>query len=136
MNDTASGTYTPPQELVEAVNGEHNSEYYLLPEGRCHKLLSLGRSGKRDYTWGFRIYRTTYNTPESDSEFARAIEILNAHMRVECFSYCDGDSDLQYVDGKANRLLWQRMKHDIIQDSALLEGVSEFPVELLKMHQD
>lgn len=34
-----------------------------VPEGGCHKLLSLGRRGKgqspEDHTWGYRIYRTT-----------------------------------------------------------------------------
>lgn len=40
------------------------------------------------------------------------------------------------MDGEANRQLWQRMKHDIVQDPDLLEGASASPEKLLKLHQD
>jgi len=128
---TGSGSSnSPPPELVEAVNGEVSCEFDLLPEGGCHELLDLGG----DYTWAFRIYRTTYNKPNSDANFARAIDILKDYTRLECFNYCEGDRDLEYVDGKANRQLWQRLKHEIIQDLDLL--ASKSPAELLKLHQD
>lgn len=34
--------------------------------------------------WGFRIYRTVYS-PGSDADFEKALEILLAYMRFECF---------------------------------------------------
>lgn len=116
--DSTSGP--PPVDLFHAVRGEISSSEY--------------HGG--DYTWGYRIYRTTYNQPNSDADFARAIEVLNEYMRAECFTYSKGHSTTEYVDGEANRQLWQRMKHDIVQDPDLLEGASASPEKLLKLHQD
>lgn len=48
--DTTSGP--PPVDLLHAVGGKIISDFYLLPEGGCQKLLCLGG----DYTWGYRIY--------------------------------------------------------------------------------
>lgn len=126
----------PPVDLVHAVRGEVSSDYNKLPEGGCHKLLSLGRRGKGDYTWGYRIYRTTYTNPSSDADFAKAIEVLNEYIRAECFSYTNGSLDLGYFDGEANRQLWQRVRHEIVEASDLLEGASESPERMLKLHQD
>ncbi|GAB7333606.1 hypothetical protein MBLNU13_g05174t1 [Cladosporium sp. NU13] len=95
---------TPPVDLVHAARGELSSDYNKLPEGGCHKLLSLGRRGKGDYTWGYRIYRTTYHKPNSDANFAKAIG--------------------------------QRARHEIVEDSELLEGAAESPEKMLKIHQD
>lgn len=79
------------------------------------------------------IYRTTYNKPNPDASFDRAIEILEDHIRLERFNYCDGDRDLGNVNGKAKQQLWQRLKHEIIQDRDL---ASRLPAELLQLHQD
>lgn len=127
---------TPPPDLVHAIRGEISSDYNKLPEGGCHKLLTLGSRGKGDYTWGYRIYRTTYNTPNSDADFAKAIEALNEYIRAECFSYTDGSLDLGYFDGEANRQLWLRAKHEIVEDCDVLEDASESPEKMLKLHQD
>lgn len=130
----------PPPDLIHAVKGEVSSTYNKLPKGGCHKLLNLGSRGKIDYTWGYRIYRTTYNTPNpqaSDADFAKAIEVLNEYIRAECFSYtADGSLDLGYFDGEANRQLWLRARHEIVEDSDLLEDASESPEKMLKLHQD
>jgi hypothetical protein len=127
---------TPPVDLVHAVGGKVSSDYNRLPEGGCHKLLSLGKRGKGDYTWGYRIYRTTYHKPNSDADFARAIEVLNEYIRAECFKYSNGDRVPEYIDSEANRQLWQRAKHDIVQDPGVLEGASKSPEKMLKLHQD
>ena len=127
---------TPPIELVHAVRGEVSSRYNKLLEGGCHKLLSLRRHSKGDYTWGYRIYRTTYKKPHSNADFAKAIEVLNEYIRAECFKYTNGSLDLGYFDGEANRQLWQRARHEIVEDSDLLEGAAESPEEMLKIHRD
>ena len=132
----AQGYQSPPADLVHAVGGKVSGDYNRLPEGGCHKLLSLGKYGKGlgDYTWGYRIYRTTYYKPNSDADFARAIEVLNEYIRAECFKYSNGDRVPEYMDGEANRQLWQRAKHDIVQDPGVLEGASG--EKMLKLHQD
>lgn len=127
---------TPPPELVHAVIGEVSSAYNKLSEGGCHKLLNLGGSGKGDYTWGYRIYRTTYKKPNSDADFAKAIEVLEEYIRAECFSYTNGSLVLGYFDGEANRQSWLRARHEIVEDSDLLEGASASPETILKLHQD
>jgi len=127
---------TPPADLVYAVRGEVSGDYNKLPEGGCHKLLSLGRRGKGDYIWGYRIYRTTYHAPNSDEDFAKAIEVLNEYIRAECFSYTNGSLDLGHFDSEANRQLWRRARHEIVEDIDLLEGAAESPEKMLKIHRD
>lgn len=89
------------------------------------------------YTWGFRIYRTTYSDPsnpnsDNDAAFARAIEILHEYMRYELFSYDRGQehalldhassADDDPVQENAKYVLWRRLANDIVQDRALLEN--------------
>jgi hypothetical protein len=84
------------------------------------------------YTWGFRIYRTTYGSPDApnDAGFTRAIEILDEYMRYELFSYSHGES--LTLDGapydaaqtNAKNVLWRRLRNDIVEDRERLEGAS------------
>lgn len=136
MAESGSEVKRPPPELVAAVDSGISSEFDRLPEGGCHKLLYLGKRGRGNYTWGFRIYRTTYKKLNSDADFARAIEVLNDYIRMECFSHTNGERDLGYFDGEANRQLWQRLRHEIVQDCDLLNGASETPARMHKVHQD
>lgn len=136
MTRQSAGWNEPPPELVNAINSARENRYHRLPEGGCHKLLRLGKDGKGDYTWGYRIYRTTYNKPNSDVDFARAIEVFYEYIRDEVFSYSNGEQVLEPVDGEANCQLWQRLRHNIVQDAGLLEGASESLDKLTELHQD
>lgn len=135
MPRTASPLGGPP-ELQDAIKDYFS--YNVLPTCGVYRLLSLAHRGHGDYTWGFRIYRTAYRAG-SDADFARAIEILNDWIRHECFSYAGDDRvteapPLPPVSSKANEQLWQRLKHEIIEDKQLLEGASTD--KLLRLHQD
>ena len=103
-------------------------------------ILFDGREGKqhgRDYTWGFRIYRTTYARPDSDARFAKAIEVLNEYLRFACFSCVEKrHKDAPPADGKANEQLWTHLRNEIVEDRELLEGVSADPAKILELAQD
>jgi hypothetical protein len=125
-----------PSELQNAI--EDGFSYTALPPSGVFKLLCLGHEGHGDYTWGFRIYRTTYKRPDSDSRFAKAIEVLNEYVRYECFSFDNTGEpkEASHPDSKASEQLWQRLRHDVIEDRELLEGASEHPDKILKLAQD
>ncbi|KAM0723275.1 hypothetical protein Q7P37_001476 [Cladosporium fusiforme] len=69
-------------------------------------------------------------------DFAKAIEVLHEYIRAECFSYTNGNRDLGHFDGEANRQLWQRVRHEIVEDSDLIEGASESAKKMIKLHPD
>ena len=130
--------YDGPPELVDCIK-DHCS-HYSLPSCGILKLLFDGREGKqhgRDYTWGFRIYRTTYTRPDSDARFAKAIEVLNEYLRFACFSCVEKrHKDAPPADGKANEQLWTHLRNEIVEDRELLEGVSADPAKILELAQD
>ena len=125
MTDQASASLGPT-ELLDAVNSQPSGGN--LPGQACQMLLSLGSKGRGDFTWGIRTYRTSYTKTNSDADFAKAIEVLNEYMRLECFSYSEEERDHADLDkpvnGKANRQLWRHLENDIVQDPERLEGAS------------
>lgn len=135
MPSSASILEGPP-ELRDTIKDDFS--YNVLPTYGVCQLLSLARAGHGDYTWGFRIYRTTYRAG-SDTDFARAIDILNEWIRDECFSYSKDDrlkrnTPRPPLSRKANKQLAQRLRHDIVEDQQLLEGAT--PDKILKLTQD
>lgn len=124
-----------PPELQDAIR--HGFSYSALPTYGVFELLCLGRGRHSDYTWGFRIYRTTYKRADSDSRFARAIEVLNEYIRCECYAFDDTGKpeDVSHPDYKAIEQLCQRLRHDITEDRELLEGASETPHKILELAQ-
>lgn len=125
---------TGPPELEDAIKDYFS--YDSLPTCGIFHLLFEGRSEHSDYTWGFRIYRTTYNQPDSDAKFAEAIEVLNEYIRFECFQRDDNRPDtVPPDDGKANEQLWQHLRNEIVEDRELLEGASETPSKILELAQ-
>jgi hypothetical protein len=58
-----TGRDTEPLGLIDAVDGQVRDDFDSMPSGACRQLLRLGRSKHRDFTWGFRIYRTGYTKP-------------------------------------------------------------------------
>ncbi|MDT9170936.1 hypothetical protein, partial [Escherichia coli] len=73
-----------------------------------------------------------------DANFARATEVLNAYMHLECFSYYEGEKSTADMDkpvnGKGDQQFWQRLSNAIVDDCELLENAS--PGKLLKIAQD
>jgi hypothetical protein len=134
MTDQASASLGPT-ELLDAVNSQPSGGN--LPGQACQMLLSLGSKGRGDFTWGIRTYRTSYTKPNSDADFAKAIEVLNEYMRLECFSYSEEERDHADLDkpvnGKANRQLWRHLENDIVQDPERLEGASETPAKIIEI---
>jgi hypothetical protein len=132
---TGVGSHGGPPEMEDAIKDYFS--YDCLPTCGIWKLLFNGRGEHSDYTWGFRIYRTTYKRPDSDARFAKAIEVLNEYIRFECFSADDNrPKTVPPADGKANEQLWQRLRHDIVEDRELLEGASETPAKILELAQN
>lgn len=131
-----ASTLGGPTELQDAI--EDGFSYTALPTSGVLKLLCLGHEGHGDYKWGFRIYRTTYTRPDSDSRFAKAIEVVNEYIRHECFSFDNNGEpkEASHPDHLSSEQLWQRLRHDIIEDRELLEGASEDPDKILKLAQD
>lgn len=128
-----------PPELQSAIKGFFS--HSTLPTCGIFHLLWLGHVGHGDYTWGFKIYRTTYNRPDSDARFAKAMQVLNDYIRHEVFSYkYDGRNKCNIpqppMDGKAKEELWNRLSNEVVEDRALLEGASETPAKILKLAQD
>lgn len=113
MSDRGSRPSEPP-ELTDAIQPQIGFQK-SIPSSACQKLLDLALHGHKDFTWGSRIYRTTYTGPNSDEDFERAIDVLDEYMRYECFSYYEGERDLadlgKPADGKANHHLWQRLNN-------------------------
>jgi hypothetical protein len=120
-----------PPELQDAMQPRTSPR--STPIFACQKLLNLALHGHKEYTWGYRIYRTTYGKPNSDADFARAIDVLNEYMRWECFTSDRGNRDPPEHD-KAKNQLWQRLKNEVVQDRELLEGAS--PAKVLAVARD
>lgn len=94
-----------------------------------------------DYTWRFRIYRTSYSGPTPDAEIDRAIDILHSYIRGTIFSDFDHHEQLRGkkgptvddgLDGAPEQQLWKRLRNDILQDCALLDFA--LPARLSKLH--
>jgi hypothetical protein len=117
-----------PPELQDAIQPQTSPRSTSILA--CQRLLNLALHGHKEYTWGYRIYRTTYAKPNSDADFARAIEVLNEHIRWECFSSDKSDRDLS----KAKNQVWQRLDNEVVQDRELLEGAS--PAKILEVARD
>jgi hypothetical protein len=128
-----------PADILDALKHHPNSGLDgNLPFSGCQRLLwdfHHPPEAPMSYTWGFRIYRTTYRNPDSspnDAAFARAIEILHEYMRYELFSYDRGQehalldhassADDDPVQENAKNVLWRRLANDIVQDRELLEN--------------
>lgn len=103
----------------------------------CDRLRTHGNFDNI-YTWGFRVYRTTYYRPNSDEDFRKAIDILREYLRASFSSNHDsslGDEqrdaakndlpeDLVAVDDGPNQQLWQRLRLEVVEDRERLEGAS------------
>jgi hypothetical protein len=132
---TGVGSHGGPPEMEDAIKDYFS--YDDLPTCGIWRLLFKGRGKHNDYTWGFRIYRTTYKRPDSDARFAKAIEVFNEYIRFTCFSADDErPTTVPPADGKANEQLWQCLRHDIVEDRELLEGASETPAKILELAQN
>jgi hypothetical protein len=125
-----------PPELQNAIDGHYS--YTVLPSCGIYRLLKFAQEGHGDYTWGYRIYRTTYLRPDSDTRFATALEVINEYIRYECsnFDTTNRPESVQNLEAKASEQLRQRLEHDIVQDRELLEGASEDPDKILQLAQD
>lgn len=63
--------------------------------------------GRHDeYTWGFRIYRTSYSEPNADAEFNKAIEILHSYMRKEIFYHFEHHGQLWGQGDPMSKTVW------------------------------
>jgi hypothetical protein len=132
---TGVGSHGGPPEMEDAIKDYFS--YDDLPTCGIWRLLFKGRGEHNDYTWGFRIYRTTYKRPDSDARFAKAIEVLNEYVRFTCFSAdVNRPKTVPPADDKASEQLWQRLRHDIVEDHELLEGASETPAKILELAQN
>jgi hypothetical protein len=124
-------------ELEDAIK-DYCSEHTLPTCG----ILRLLRDGERrkqhnDYTWGFRIYRTTYDRSDSEARFAKALEVLNDYIRFKCFSHDEHrPKTISPDDNTASEQLWQRLRNDIVEDRELLEGASKTPAKILELAQN
>jgi hypothetical protein len=92
-----------------------------------------------DYTWGFCIYRTAYSGPNADAEFNKALDILHSYMRKNIFYDFEDHSKedpaaKDRLDDAPEQQLWRRLRHDILEDQALLEGAS--PARLNELHHE
>lgn len=91
-------------------------------------------AGRDDYHWCFRIYRTTYSPACTDSDFNRALEVLQEYIRYSCFEDIeyDGSGNITNASGdKPEQQLWKRLRNDVVQDQALLDGISTVDVKRL-----
>lgn len=123
-----------PAELQDAL-GDHLSLSSEMPLPACgvFKLFCVAEDGHGDYTWGYKIYRTTYQAG-TDAKFARAIEVLNKWMRDECLNNMNERREQLPSDSKAKEQLAQRLRNEIVEDRELLEGAST--ETLLTLHQE
>lgn len=121
-----------PAELEAACHPLLGTPNYEIDKRRtsyryCRELSFLGEQD--GYTWGYRIYRTSYT---SDANFQEAMDVLREYMHYEC--YIDYTSRLEAlekkglsrdtVDERPNQQLWSRLKNEIVQDREQLEGAS------------
>lgn len=125
------------QRLILEIRIEKHDEHrdsYL----RCKALCLKG--ARDDYTWGYRIFRTSYSQPNSDAEFQKAIDVLQEYIRHECYEdyYQEleeeawrDDTGEDTADGGPNQQLWKRLKNDIVQDREQLEGASSAGIRAL-----
>lgn len=100
--------------------------------------------GRHDsYTWGLRIYRTSYSEPNADAEFNRAVDVLHSYMREEIFydfenhgePWVKKDPNVNDgLDDAPQEQLWERLQNDIVQDREVLEGAS--PARLSELHHE
>ncbi|GAB7332779.1 hypothetical protein MBLNU13_g04511t1 [Cladosporium sp. NU13] len=112
--------------------------YTALPACGIFTLLCLGDEGHGDYIWGSKIYRSTYKQPDSDTRFAKIIEVLNEYIHYERFSFdtTGTPENISHPDCKLNEQLSQHLRHEIIENRELLEGASERPDKILKLAQN
>lgn len=123
-----------PPELQDALSDYASlSSVMHLPASGVFKLFCLARKGHGDYTWGYKIYRTTYRAG-TDVKLARAIGRLEDWMRDECLNGMVEDPDQQPSDSRAREQLAQRLRNEIVEDRELLDGAST--ETLLKLHQE
>lgn len=132
----------PPTELRNASKVPRGTKPSTRTSYRdCHDLIIYGRHD--DYTWGFRLYRTTYSRSNADAEFNRAIEVLHSYIRKVIFYDFDhhrqlwgkkdpGDKD--GLDDAPEQQLWKRLRNDIVEDRTLHEGAS--PARLNELHHE
>lgn len=104
-----------------------------IPASGVFKLLCLARKGHGDYTWGYKIYRTTYRAG-TDVKFTRAIKHLEDWMRDECFNGMIENPSPEPSDSRARKQLAQRLRNEIVEDHELLDDLST--ETLLKLHQE
>lgn len=103
----------------------------------CNRVIMHGKHD--NYTWGFRIYLTAYSGPNADAEFNRAIDILHSYMCKNIF-YDFEDHSKEDSTAKdclydaPEQQLWKRLRNDIVEDQALLEGAS--PARLNELHHE
>lgn len=133
----------PPVELRDASKITRGYKPATrTPYRNCHRLIIHGEQG--DYTWGFRIYRTSYSEPNVDAEFNKAIDILRPYMREDIFYDFEhhrqpwGRKDPNVKDDLDNapeQQLWKRLRNEIVENQeALLEDAS--PAKLSEMHHE
>jgi hypothetical protein len=132
----------PPTELRDASKAPPGTKPGTRTSHRnCHDLIIYGRHD--DYTWGFRLYRTAYSGPNADAEFNRAIEILHSYIRKAIFYNIERHEQLwdskdpgvrESLDDAPEQQLWKRLRNDIVEDRALLEGAS--PARLNELHHE
>lgn len=104
----------------------------------CHELSCY--ASRDDYHWGFRIYRTAYPPACTDSDFDRAIQVLNEYIRYSVFEdlTCDPSSGAitnscasSPATDKPEQALWCRLRNNIVQDQQLLDGAPTAKIKAL-----
>jgi hypothetical protein len=115
-------------EAREAPEGEEDRDAH----GYCHEISCY--AGRDDYHWRFRVYRTAYAPSCSDGDFHQAIKVLQEYMRYACFKEIgyDGSGNITNASNdKPEQQLWKRLRNDISQDQALLDGASTAGIKSL-----
>lgn len=129
-------THSGRQELEQATKGQTAGNYDYRTSYRGCKTL-ICQENKDDYTWGFRIYRTTYSST-SDLDFDKAMKVFREYMRYECFMDVEDAMDLEgltadEIDDKPNQQLLKRLKNEIVESATLLESAPAS--KLQEVHQ-
>ena len=115
-------------EAKEAPEGEEDRDAH----GYCHEISCY--AGRDDYHWGFRIYRTAYSPSCTDVDLNRAMKVLQEYMRYSCLEdieYGASGNITNASDDKPEQQLWKRLRNDISQDQALLDGASTAGIKSL-----
>ncbi|PLB55402.1 hypothetical protein P170DRAFT_432945 [Aspergillus steynii IBT 23096] len=81
------------------------------------QLLRLIR---REATWGYVVYRTTY-TPESNTQFPKVLEMLETWIKREIYKDLN---DLENADPAPNNEIWARHRFTVIEDENALNGAT------------